>query len=633
MNIPLPLHATEGNGAQVWLSEADFDMYSINRGKKATALVATPLLESKKRKADEMTSTIPAAVDAAASCWEDVLHAKKTTLMPEDHKVYLELKQRKLAAQKSGLPEILALSESERETYTRIDALVVAERRNFRKQFERLAKKELVVLTTLPAAIEKKVDEELRLRCEHVKNLYPQLYTPISQLDLSAKVLEIAAPKHKLQGLVKKTPLTIREMPSVELPESTCRWPIGSVVSGDGTMRSLMAKHKCSIAMAASTLGALFDNHDGRFRKLWTIPVTVTAVESRREVYLDKPLVNAKWSSREKLTMYCRHLLKQYLKVPDVKTQSYHVWDFSGIPVLLRASSYTNAETKQPVTIHAKVDYEWSNLPEQITESERSAMWLHSWIRGNADIVYGLFHANGHRMLDLKQETIASIVSTDENPLSKFQLVQQILQHVMDLPPGQYLLVHADGAVKIYGSETTMSSSEKSLDLHERLDRAGAWDRSNMAGVLPQWSPSLVQIPYTFLQPSYCASYFHGNGRCDRIAQHKRCGHVHIRQCKARFIYQATAGPTLKKEQPRRRPSFTYCKPFTWAKRCFKANCTLEHLTMEAMLHRYAHEIIYPRPSKGKTKANTSAAPPLPPPPSEVAGTTDGAPAAASETI
>ncbi|KAG9403552.1 hypothetical protein AC1031_006192 [Aphanomyces cochlioides] len=415
MNIPLPLHATEGNGVQVWLSEADFDMYSINRGKKATALVATPLLESKKRKADEMTSTIPAAVDTAACCWEDVLHAKKTTLMPEDHKVYLELKQRKLAAQKSGLPEILALSESERETYTRIDTLVVAERRNFRKQFERLAKKELVVLTTLPAAIEKKVDEELRLRCEHVKNLYPQLYTPISQLDLSAKVLDIATPKHKLQGLVKKTPLTIREMPSVELAESTCRWPIGSVVSGDGTMRSLMAKHKCSIAMAASTLGALFDNHDGRFCKLWTIPVTVTTVNSRREVYLDKPLVNAKWSSREKLTLYCRHLLKHYLKVPDDKTQSYHVWDFSGIPVFLRVSSYTNAETKQPVTIHAKVDYEWSNLPEQITESERSAMWLHSWIRGNADIVYGLFHANGHRMLDLKQETIASIVSTDEN--------------------------------------------------------------------------------------------------------------------------------------------------------------------------------------------------------------------------
>ena len=57
MSIPLPLHASEGIDAPVWLTEADYDLYSINRGKKVTSLVATPLLEAKKRKAEEMTSS------------------------------------------------------------------------------------------------------------------------------------------------------------------------------------------------------------------------------------------------------------------------------------------------------------------------------------------------------------------------------------------------------------------------------------------------------------------------------------------------------------------------------------------------------------------------------------------------
>ncbi|RHY32945.1 hypothetical protein DYB32_002037 [Aphanomyces invadans] len=172
--VPLPLTPlVDATAPSIpWLSEDEYDMFSMY--KQTSSAVATDA--TKKRKAAELADTSTAIDDtnlepapSSISCWDDVLHAKKSTLAAEDHSVYLELKQRKLTAQKvrptpmlticspdtllqMGMPAILALSEAEQNTFARIDALVAQE-----QQFERVAKRELVVLMTLPEAVDKKV--------------------------------------------------------------------------------------------------------------------------------------------------------------------------------------------------------------------------------------------------------------------------------------------------------------------------------------------------------------------------------------------------------------------------------------------------------------------------------------------
>ncbi|RHY04707.1 hypothetical protein DYB36_002273 [Aphanomyces astaci] len=287
--IPLPLPPSAADASATWLTEDEYNMFSIHKQTKSSAA------STKKRKAMEgadtahsvavkHTETEPASL---SSCWDDVLHAKKSLIPVEDHAVYLELKQRKITAQKIGMPAILALSDAERDTIDRIDAVVVNERRDFQKHFERLAKRELVVLTTLPEAVDK-------------------------------KAYDVAAPKHTAKALViPGSPKPLHALPATpssttSIPDDVVRatlsspWLPSPVVSLDPAVAPLMHAHKCKVA--------------------FKIPVTVT-----------------------------------------------------------------DQRQAQPVTMHAKMDYQWSLQPEQVTERDRAHIWLHSWMRGNARIVFGMY--------------------------------------------------------------------------------------------------------------------------------------------------------------------------------------------------------------------------------------------------
>ncbi|RHY39555.1 hypothetical protein DYB30_012450 [Aphanomyces astaci] len=259
--IPLPLPPSAADASATWLTEDEYNMFSIHKQTKSSAA------STKKRKAMEgadtahsvavkHTETEPASL---SSCWDDVLHAKKSLIPVEDHTVYLELKQRKITAQK----------------------------RDFHKHFERLAKRELVVLTTLPEAVDK-------------------------------KAYDVAAPKHTAKALVipgSSKPLhALPATPSstTSIPDDVVRatlsspWLPSPVVSLDPAVAPLMHAHKCKVA--------------------FKIPVTVT-----------------------------------------------------------------DQRQAQPVTMHAKMDYQWSLQPEQVTERDRAHIWLHSWMRGNARIVFGMY--------------------------------------------------------------------------------------------------------------------------------------------------------------------------------------------------------------------------------------------------
>ncbi|RHY45477.1 hypothetical protein DYB38_011095 [Aphanomyces astaci] len=230
--IPLPLPPSAADASATWLTEDEYNMFSIHKQTKSSAA------STKKRKAMEgadtahsvavkHTETEPASL---SSCWDDVLHAKKSLIPVEDHTVYLELKQRKITAQKA---------------------------------------------------------------------------------------YDVAAPKHTAKALVipgSSKPLhALPATPSstTSIPDDVVRatlsspWLPSPVVSLDPAVAPLMHAHKC---------------------KAFKIPVTVT-----------------------------------------------------------------DQRQAQPVTMHAKMDYQWSLQPEQVTERDRAHIWLHSWMRGNARIVFGMY--------------------------------------------------------------------------------------------------------------------------------------------------------------------------------------------------------------------------------------------------
>ncbi|OQR95042.1 hypothetical protein THRCLA_08032 [Thraustotheca clavata] len=579
MNIPLP------TSSKNWLTEEAYDYYSMHGS------IFGPLPPSILPK-ESKNDSVQKLLIAQQSCFDDCMHARKTTLLNTQHATYLELFQKKANALQRGFPDILALSEDERRVWDSLQAKVAIEQNEFRKHFNNMVKKDFAVLTALPEHIEKSVDEYLRQCCSQAKLLYPQNYDAVSTIPL-AITDSINTPKHVARvGTRNSTPTLMQPLPAPRTNiTKDIKWQSGTVLSKDSEALRLMNELRCDISLAASTLSTLFNHSNGKFREEFNIPVAIVQDANKKMAILDKPLVDAVWSARKKLTKYTRKLLKSEIsELPEQHVYEYHTWQFGAKQVLLRIQPHAyDQKTKKTVNIHTKIDYEWCTTPESTTESERTQMWLHSWIRGNASIVLGRFNGSGSQLIQLNQESLSSITSNRENPLTKFTLVQDILNHVCELPLGQYIVSYtfAQPEIRVY-SHTPEATA---LNLHERLDSAGRWDRTKLDINLPEW-PFPDQIPYTFLQHSYCKNYFESNGTCPRIAQGRRCGLVHLKPNKRKanqYIIQSVVGTQFKKEQPGRKPKFQFCK-LALEDRCFQKDCALEHMNLHEFMCRFARE-------------------------------------------
>ncbi|KAF0682661.1 Aste57867_25220 [Aphanomyces stellatus] len=577
MNCPLPLRplsaaSIEDGAADVslWLTEEDYELYSIHR--HVTKTIAD-ITKSKKRKADVMVApaaravvTESAASAAPTSGLDEIMHARKTVLLKSDHESYLALHAKKLAAQKQGMPEIIALSESEHAEFRRLDGLVA---------------------------------RELRRECDAAKELYPRTFNSISRAEMvlePQKVFEGVAPKHRKAVFATGASPVATSVPALaprwKVPEEiiqetlTAPWTSTAAPSADTVMQSLMKAHKCAVAIADAALAVLFDNHRGRYRQAWTIPVVVN---DRREVYMDAPLVHAKWSGRQMLSAFCGRLLPRILtQAPTTPTtldgMNYNIWELDTLSLLVRTARVAK-------TIQAKIDYEWGSHPEQLSESERAQYWLQAWLCGHTGLVLGRF--NTAELIELTQESLSSIVSPDENPLAKFQLVQTLLGQVLELPTGRYVVSHANHIVTMYQEDPDGGGA---FDLHRWLDAAGTLDPSILGAVLPQWHLP-TQIPYSFHVATFCKSYAFDNA-CDRLSRRKPCSHVHVRPGKrdSVFVVQMTTGMNFKKERrvplPKVFANVRLCKAFL-DQGCFEGTaCRFEHVAMATILQTIVDDVV-----------------------------------------
>ncbi|OQR87231.1 hypothetical protein ACHHYP_09341 [Achlya hypogyna] len=597
MKVPMPRGATDG----AWLSAEEYDFFSATGSVYAAfslSVKAPAKVPAKPQVTTDVKLKLP---ELPTSCLDNVMHQRKTNLTPMDHAMYLELSKKKVNALQRGFPDLLALSDAERETWATLHPIVTSEQRDFRKQFEAEARRDLFVLTALPESIEKAIDIFLQARCAAAIELYPAAYTRVSSISLKTTTVAFQAPKHLARvGPPAPTAPPLRRpfpAPQSKLDPTSVSWTTGTVLSQDPVGLQILQTQQCDVAIAASTLSLLFDNEGDRFRKEWMIPVVVREGPKKHrqsQVVFDKPLVGSTWSGRQKLTLFARKLVKAAVAAPVAKrSYDYHTWTFGTKKVLVRTQNHAmDAESNRPVSIHGKVDYEWSTTHEQLSDSERARFWLQSWLRGNAGIVLGRVNGSGTTVLKVSDESIASVAPTLESPFSKFATVVDVFDHMGELPLGQYVLSYAASfnGIHVYAAG---DGGEPLLDLHARLASAGVWDRTKLDWVLPEWELE-GQVPYTFVMPTYCKSYAESNGTCARIAKGSRCGNVHLRLDQSRagmYIVQSCTGTTIKRDQPARRPRFPYCKPALFGK-CLQKDCELPHLSHHSFLFALAREYV-----------------------------------------
>ncbi|KDO29473.1 hypothetical protein SPRG_06012 [Saprolegnia parasitica CBS 223.65] len=579
MNVPAP------RSGATWITEDEYDYYSPH-GTIFEALAQKMKLATKATKVD---------VDARAPLPET------PTSSLDEHVTYLDLQQKKTAAMKRGFPDLLALSSDEHDVFNRIHQTVKTEQRNFHKSFDTLAKADLFVLTALPEGVETAVDAFLRKRCADAAAMYPAAYSRVSIISFPSMPPTHSPPKH-IARVARATakPALKRPLPSpLTTLDAPIAWTTGCVLSKDTKADELIAQEDCDVAMATSTLTMLFDMTPDRFRQEWIIPVVVRAGPKKKHVVFDKPLVNAVWSGRKKLTLFARKRLKAAMtETSSSRVYSYHTWSVGSKKMLLRTQTHGfDPEKNVDVAIQAKVDYEWCSTPERITESERARWWLQSWIRGNAGIVVGRMHANGAKVLDVSDKTITSVASSVENPLAKFVMVQEVIAHMGELPPGEYLLSYdpSYNGIHVYNATTDDDdkSDEATLRLPDLMEKAGRWDRTLLDSVLPEWREP-GQIQYTFALPTYCKSYFETNGTCARLAKGYRCAFVHLRRDPQRpqlYMIQPVIQTQFKRELPARKIRFPYC-PKALANKCTVKGCSDPHLSQHDVLKRLAREYV-----------------------------------------
>ncbi|EQC37360.1 hypothetical protein SDRG_05577 [Saprolegnia diclina VS20] len=590
MNVPTP------RSGDAWMAEDEYDYYSPH-GTVFKALAQKMTLATKASKVDtDARAPLP---EPPTSSLDEVLHSHKTSLLAAEHATYLDLQQKKSAAMQRGFPDLLALSSDEHDVFNRIHQTVKAEQRNFHKSFDNLAKADLFVLTALPHSIETAVDAFLRQRCNDAADMYPTTYSRVSIISFPLTPSTDAPPKYIARvARASVKPALKRPLPSpLSALEAPITWTTGYVLSKDAKAAELVAQEDCDVAIATSTLTMLFDTTPDRFRQAWMIPVVVRAGPKKKHVVFDKPLVNAVWSGRKKLTLFARKLLKASMtETSTSRAYHYHTWSIGSKKMLLRTQTHGYDPVKNvDVTIQAKIDYEWCSTPEQITESERARWWLQSWIRGNAGIVVGRMHANGAKVIDVSDKTITSVASSVANPLTKFAMVQEVVAHMSELPPGEYLLSYdpSYNGIHVYDATIKDTGDDAKLHLPDFLEKAGRWDRTLLDSVLPEWREP-GQIPYTFALPTYCKSYFETNGTCARLAKGYRCAFVHLRRDQQRpqlYMIQPVIHTQFKRELPARKIKFPYCSK-ALANKCTTKGCSDPHLSQHEVLKRLAREYV-----------------------------------------
>uniref|UniRef100_K3WBH1 Little elongation complex subunit 2 C-terminal domain-containing protein n=1 Tax=Globisporangium ultimum (strain ATCC 200006 / CBS 805.95 / DAOM BR144) TaxID=431595 RepID=K3WBH1_GLOUD len=384
------------------------------------------------------------------------------------HELYMQLLQKRIHAQRCGLPAILALSADELTQLQALEPIVKEEQALFCHAFETITKSDgaaVLAQSNVPAFADTWY-EKMMMRCRNdVFQMYPRYFEPclkIGTQTLSTLPGEISVMKHVKEVFSYGSCPTFDEawfetgskMAIVEGDSGAGEsFLFRNAISADIHAEMLMKKFDCDVAMSSSTLLALFDiekQKSSSLHRQWVIPIKnrvfVNAKgSSKKHVYFDKPLPAEVVGAREKMSSAGRaHILSTFqAKAMDANKGvlqitrdssviqgkvAYHVWELDGRRILVRftthallASMKKGGEEAQsssgppeskirPVSVFVKPDYKYLGVEEEITPSEKRRFWLHSWLRGSSTVLIGRLNPESSVVETWETHSLASLV-------------------------------------------------------------------------------------------------------------------------------------------------------------------------------------------------------------------------------
>ncbi|KAJ2464434.1 hypothetical protein GGI03_003231 [Coemansia sp. RSA 2337] len=487
-------------------------------------------------------------------------------LTTAEHRQFLELAQR----MKTGA----ALGTRENADYQRLKPKVESEQQAFRLQAR---EKAIPLLRNISESVNEAALGELAgIGAEALKS-YPPVYVPVRATAIrasSAGYVPLVYKDTLLQRgscyLAEMPAISEKKAGVAVLGESKSGEQRSLVMSRDPVAMDLAGRTGADVAISASALVALLTlpqsyNHE--------VVIPFRVVESagaqendpsdgagkdaqpRRMVVVDKPLMPSHAATPRKLNqMHYEMAVRRQLvnrsrplelaggslaKAPGMAVQAaeqdnanYTLWEFGDLRVLIRYSVHGFAPKEAPstatttVTLETKLEYQLGSSSaeaamtsaggdayEDVSESERLAWWLGSYIRGSPSEVW-VAHVDVHRsaITRMSRRTCGDLYSGDSaggQPSTRG--VVGVLQDLLRLNAGQYMLVHRrrtwDATIYRALDESEAQAppqraSEAVMSLAAELKPTLVPDLTQLGVegdyVQAAWAGVPAQIPYTY---------------------------------------------------------------------------------------------------------------------------------------
>ncbi|PIA17639.1 hypothetical protein COEREDRAFT_80338 [Coemansia reversa NRRL 1564] len=538
-------------------------------------LVAMMAVESSAEKPAPGAAHHPEnAAKAVASCLPKGYTGPFSQLSAEENAYFIGLLQRI----KGG-----GVGAKESSDYQRLKAKVDAEQQRFRAQAR---EKALPLLKNVLEGINVSACKELSREGAEALNMYPQLYMPVRVRAIRSSasgyvplvycdtLFQKGACYHVSEALQSSKDMPIRE----DVDPWAGRAGQHEPVSRDPIMAELAERADADVVISASTLVALLTLPQAYMRDV-VIPFQVAeAAEheagaedarrprgARRRVVVDRPLQPTHAATPQRLSqMYSAAFVQTHAVDPNRPLElaggsmakavtsaglgggesgnaTYTLWEFSGLRVLIRYGVHSfvrdgAAAAPTTVTLASKVESQLLNTSaegtlaaaggavyEEISESERLAWWMSSYVRGSPSEVW-VAHVDAAKpaVVRVARHTCADLFpSADAQPPTRG--VADLLHDLLRLDPGHFLLAHrrrtwdatiykalevsADAAAAAVVSPRTR---ETVLDLSTELRPIDRIDpaRADVEGdyVPAAWHGIPGLVPYTYA-PADTAEY------------------------------------------------------------------------------------------------------------------------------
>ncbi|TMW55038.1 hypothetical protein Poli38472_013800 [Pythium oligandrum] len=611
-------------------------------GRKRPQHLALMLLEQKKKEKSQLMALV------------DNIARRLSSLTVVEHVEYLRLQQKRLQAQRGGLPVILALTSEEAAEFARLNRMVQEEQAIFCDHFEKLALKESrQEYVYLPSSAAEWHEQMMQTCRNTVSYLYPRYFQTHMSVSLdpsggaastgSTRLVHIQEVETHGHGLIidnsKLVDGVVIDM-SVFDELQRMKW---NAISADLMAEKLMEKYDCDVAISSSTLLKLFDTS---LETQWLIPVKsracVTRGKAKKQLYFDCPLPSHAMTAREKISCAFRdaavHALQETAGNSEVPLRehqgcvSYRIWQIGDVKMLVRTT--TNAFIRQadspekttPVSLFIKPDAQPLGLKERLSRSERRRYWLHSWIRGGSTILIGHLDPRASEIFAWEKHSLASIAGAHEDagmleafdPAEHFTIVSTTVSALQSVSIGTYVIrsraVPKERFCQMDVLTVLEQDGEAQLDVTTYIEKAGRPNNDKVDYELPKWPHVPNRIPFTFRTGTYCQEYFE-DGHCPRVLEGEKCDFFHMVWVPSKTGVSWTfedhtnvvrhvkdiSVPGNRPVLPRLKPTFPFCRGVRVVNLanmdavllCPKAKtCELRHVSLHEIAERLADEAL-----------------------------------------